>query len=152
MPVKYVRDCVSLGEIDMLHGRTSGGSPDGERWLWPPPELLEKYCDHYHGIITAGCKEIFDLLVGEIKAGRPNWRTRVQWIDFFKDGQKKKYTPKFIPKPSDYKLGWSMLDFAYPDTDWNFTPVLDVVVLEIYKPHIVNPGGGSVTYSYDFYD
>ncbi|KAK7022085.1 hypothetical protein R3P38DRAFT_3195479 [Favolaschia claudopus] len=50
----YTTDQVSPVEVSMLLGHVKGKTAGSDKSLWPPPSILEKYCPHVRGYVSAG--------------------------------------------------------------------------------------------------
>ncbi|KAJ6485490.1 hypothetical protein DFH09DRAFT_949015 [Mycena vulgaris] len=128
-------DAVSPSEVSLLIGHVATGDPSIETSLWPHPSLMEKESLHVHGAWTPGCYSILTNLRDEIADGNYRWRTRKQWVSYFRAGNLGTYAPEIgsVPSKTFWDGGAALIRHAFP-IDWNKKRVHDVEVPELYEP------------------
>ncbi|KAJ6530384.1 hypothetical protein DFH09DRAFT_1326898 [Mycena vulgaris] len=128
-------DAVSPSEISLLIGHVATGDLSTETSLWPHPSLMEKESLHVHGAWTPGCYNILTNLRDEIMEGNYRWRTRKQWVSYFRAGNLGTYAPDVgsVPSKTFWDDGASLIRHAFP-ISWNKMRVRDIEVPESYEP------------------
>ncbi|KAJ6590389.1 hypothetical protein DFH09DRAFT_908381, partial [Mycena vulgaris] len=128
-------DTVSPSEVSLLIGHVATGDPTTETSLWPHPSLMEQESLHVHGAWTPGCYEILTNLREEIASGNYKWRTRKQWVKYFRAGNLGTYAPEVgsVPSKKYWDDGAALIRHAFP-ISWNKMRVADIQVPEAYEP------------------
>ena len=74
-------DQVSKQEIDFLFGYIPGTNSDADRWLYPPVQILEDFCDSWNGGWNSTMEQIFATIHSEIERDPPSAtpKTRNGW-------------------------------------------------------------------------
>jgi len=80
-------DQVSAQEIDLLFGYLPHLDPAQNRWLYPPPHILESCCDHWAGEWTSQLDSIFRFITDKALLNPPEIepKTRSQWKKFLRN-------------------------------------------------------------------
>ncbi|KAJ6517107.1 hypothetical protein DFH09DRAFT_940508 [Mycena vulgaris] len=128
-------DVVSPSEISMLIGHVATGDPSTETSLWPHPSLMEKESLHVYGAWTPGCYSILTNLRDEIAEGNYRWRTRKQWVSYFRAGNLGTYAPETgsVPTKKFWEDGSTLIRHSFP-IKWNKMRICDIEVPELYEP------------------
>ncbi|KAJ7176695.1 hypothetical protein C8R46DRAFT_1029989 [Mycena filopes] len=128
-----IGDGVSPNEESLLVGHAATGDPSTESWLWPHPDLLEKESRHARGVWSEGLYQMFENLRDEIQSGGREWRTRKEWVSYFRGGNKGKFAPKHVPSKADFAVGTGIIRRSFP-VDWNYRPIRKIVLPEVFEP------------------
>ncbi|KAK6997472.1 hypothetical protein R3P38DRAFT_2562346 [Favolaschia claudopus] len=136
-PGLYTSDQVSEAEVSMLLGYVKGASMGGDKTLWPPQALFEKYSAHMRGYISSGAYNMLDNLRRKIVNEQCyEWRNRQEWIAYLRGGSKGKFAPFHAPRAEDFELGSRMLGFSFP-MDWECEKVSRIVLPETFDPNSI---------------
>ncbi|KAJ7084572.1 hypothetical protein B0H15DRAFT_951451 [Mycena belliarum] len=133
-PEFYVADQVSSSEISLLLGHVGGTKSSNEAWLWPPPEVMESESLHMRGYLSDGAFKILVNIQNDILEKKKFvWRTRADWKEYFRVGQKRMFTPPVIPSKEDFVEGARLFERAFPSI-WSNKNIADIVIPEEFEP------------------
>ncbi|KAK7007002.1 hypothetical protein R3P38DRAFT_3213069 [Favolaschia claudopus] len=133
-PGLYTSDQVSEAEVSMLLGYVKGASMGGDKTLWPPQALFEKYSTHMRGYISSGAYSMLDNLRRKIVVEQCyEWRTRQEWVAYLRGGCRGRFAPFHAPRAEDFERGSRMLGFSFP-MDWECENVSRIVLPETFDP------------------
>ncbi|KAJ7202895.1 hypothetical protein GGX14DRAFT_570570 [Mycena pura] len=130
----YTADEVSDGQIKTLLGHVRTGHANTELYLWPPPELLEQFCDHMKGYLSNGMHQYLELLWKSIHVNKNyEWRTISKWKAYLRRGNKSNFAPKVIPNSEDFAKGKRILSRSFP-IKWDCIALKDMILPEVFDP------------------
>ncbi|KAJ7091551.1 hypothetical protein B0H15DRAFT_948487 [Mycena belliarum] len=126
----FVADQVSNSEISLLLGHIPGTKSSNESWLWPPQELMESESLYMRGYLSSGAHQILKNIETDILVKKKYiWRTRADWKEHFRAGQRKTFAPRTIPSPADFAEGAEIFKRSFP-VDWSYKDVADIKIPE----------------------
>ncbi|KAJ7103995.1 hypothetical protein B0H15DRAFT_794874 [Mycena belliarum] len=129
----FVTDRVSNSEISLLLGHVSGTKASNEAWLWPPPEVMESESLHMRGYLSDGAYKILANLRDDIFVKKKFlWRTRADWKEYFRVGQKRLFTPAVVPATVDFEEGSQLFERTFP-ANWMETCIADIAIPEVFE-------------------
>ncbi|KAJ7101262.1 hypothetical protein B0H15DRAFT_769446 [Mycena belliarum] len=130
----FIADQVSESEISLLLGHIAGTKGSNEAWLWPPPEVMESESLHMRGYLSSGAYKILVNIRNDLtKKKKFVWRTRADWKEYFRCGQKRAFTPPVIPSRRDFAEGSRLFARSFP-ADWSSKELVDLPIPEEFVP------------------
>ena len=72
-------DQISAQEEYLVHGFVPAENPEHHHWLFPTTEIMDDYCNHWHGEWTHGCNLIFQNIAKGLDRGTAKPLTRKGW-------------------------------------------------------------------------
>lgn len=133
-PKGLVWDQPSGREVDLLFGFVADpvpGSNENDRWLYPPPQIIDECCDNWTGEWNWVMDKIYSFISAEIQKVPGSWapKSRGAWKKWLRTYNGGSYTPCNVLTErhvADIMRGLVLADL--PAT-WN-----DKALCEIYLP------------------
>ena len=72
-------DQISAQEENLVHGFVPAENPEHHCWLFPTTEIMDDYCNHWHGEWTHGCDLIFQNIAKGLDRGTAKPLTQKGW-------------------------------------------------------------------------
>jgi hypothetical protein len=129
--VSYTTDRVSEGEKLILLGYISGGSPEKDLTLFPPPSVLEDVSLHSHGMIGNGVNKIIMNIFKDIDSGIYKWQTVRGWKKYLRRNNTGEHAPEYIPRKEDFDEVGRKMRRAFP-ISWQQLPIREIQVPEAF--------------------
>lgn len=121
-------DEVLGGDMDVLFGLVRDASSGTNSWVFPPPDILDEFCDNWTGEWNWVLESIFTFLTNEMSKTPPTVvpRSRGAWKRWLKTYNGGKYKP--LNKLTDDHVNDIMKGIALAELPrtWNFFPISSI--------------------------
>ncbi|KAJ7099578.1 hypothetical protein B0H15DRAFT_944981 [Mycena belliarum] len=130
----FVTDRVSNSEVSLLLGHVAGTKATNDTWLWPPPEVMESESLYMRGYLSGGAYRILSNLRDDIMTKKKYiWRTRADWKEYFRNGQRGSFAPAVVPSKPDFDEGARLFERTFP-IKWMNQNIVDIAIPEDFEP------------------
>ncbi|KAJ6601841.1 hypothetical protein DFH09DRAFT_1302023 [Mycena vulgaris] len=115
------------------HSTPRTNRPSKDAMLWPSQAIMESECSHMRGYISTGILWIFWNLKEDNLNENFAWRTRAEWKEYFRAGNRGTHTPSVMPSKEDFDAGNKLFDRCFP-INWANMHLADTVLPEVFEP------------------
>ncbi|KDR65083.1 hypothetical protein GALMADRAFT_82296 [Galerina marginata CBS 339.88] len=126
-------DRVSAQEISFLFGHIPHPTDSRQdRWLFPPPHILEEFCDHWTGEWNEGLESIFLYIARGVKASPPEIepKSRGSWKTFLRTYNRGPLAPSYILSTNDVTDIFKGIEQVNLPRTWDHTRLSNIFLPE----------------------
>ena len=119
-------DQISAQEENLVHGFVPAENPEHHRWLFPTTEIMEDYCNHWHGEWMQGCDLIFQNIAKGLEWGTAKPMTRKGWKAYLHSPNHRTRRPAVVLTSAHFVRADELLQ-GFPEA-WHGKRVADISV------------------------
>ena len=129
-PIFY--DQISAQEENLVHGFVPAENPEHHHWLFPTTEIMEDFCNHWHGEWTQGCDLILHNIAKALEWGTAKPLTRKGWKAYLHSANHGDRCPDVVLTQAHFSRVEDLLR-DFPDI-WHGQRVADIHIPVHFDP------------------